>query len=515
MQKTSFNRRFIRLHIHLINQYNLGLNTWFVFQRILDFDRAMATSLGYVLMNWTSEFARHSKTKKNKKKHAKNKENLEDIKSQNDNEINPKISKSSLKEFSSIAKNEVEVQTEDCACQRCEEYEGNVEYLEQQLSDAHITQESLKQKLSKTKATLATTIERESRIRDVKESLELEEAQVRYEFEGLKTSLLKELEERDHAHSERIQIMEQVMNSKDCEWASKNELLQKELRTTLRSALQDTEREEHSLTSLEQEIDSLRTVIEMRSSENKELRNINEKLTDKIEHQSWLEAEIEKAKRRLEELALIVQNKMVSERELLELSEALQRDLVQSRSETLHYKQQIENRQYLQDHNEKNLQLLHKVKHSQNDLFNNQVPILVQPQSHMSLPSNVLPPQIINNDISKQSLFLSDKPSNLQKLTNWVNEDEENTLKERMNNNVENNWSDNNDPHETNSKLDHRNQHQKASFGSVNSSPYISSEENEPSLVVDVREKTESVAWVIQMPPSPNTTTNDKRRKRN
>ena len=62
-----------------------------------------------------------------------------------------------------------------------------------------------------------------------------------------------------------------------------------------------------------QEIDSLRTVIEMRSSENKELRNINNKLTEKIEHQSWLETELEKAKRRLEELALIVQNKMVSE----------------------------------------------------------------------------------------------------------------------------------------------------------------------------------------------------------
>ena len=58
----------------------------------------------------------------------------------------------------------------------------------------------------------------------------------------------------------------------------------------------------------------MRTVIEMRSSENKELRNVNEKLNEKIEHQSWLEAELEKAKRRLEELALIVQNKMVSER---------------------------------------------------------------------------------------------------------------------------------------------------------------------------------------------------------
>ena len=86
-------------------------------------------------------------------------------------------------------------------------------------------------------------------------------------------------------------------------------------------------------------------------------------------------------------------------RELLELSEALQRDLVQSRTETLHYKQQIENRQYLQEHNEKNLQLLHKVKHSQSDLYNNQVPILAQNASIGSVPSNVIPSNIINNDI--------------------------------------------------------------------------------------------------------------------
>merc|ERR1712223_780773 len=229
-------------------------------------------------------------------------------------------------------------------------------------------------------------------------------------------------------------------NAKECDWENKNQMLQKELRDTLRSALEDTESEEHSLTSLEQEIDRLRTVIDLRSSENKELRSINEKMNEKIEHQSWLEAELEKAKRRLEELTLIVQNKMVSERELLELSEALQRDLVQSRTETLHYKQQIENRQYLQEHNEKNLQLLHKVKHSQSDLYNNQVPILAQNASIGSVPSNVIPSKIINNDISKQSLFLSDKTSNLQKLTNWVKEDEDEKSKNKKKKNLEHNW---------------------------------------------------------------------------
>ena len=46
--------------------------------------------------------------------------------------------------------------------------------------------------------------------REAKESLELEEAQVRYEFEGLKSSLLSQLEEQDRAHSEKIYHMEQV-----------------------------------------------------------------------------------------------------------------------------------------------------------------------------------------------------------------------------------------------------------------------------------------------------------------
>ena len=87
----------------------------------------------------------------------------------------------------------------------------------------------------------------------------------------------------------------------------------------------------------------------------------------------------------------------------MELSEALQRDLVQSRSEALHYKQQIENRQYLQDNNERNLQLLHKVKHSQPDLFNNQMPVLIQSQTPMTMSSKIstgmLGQHIINNDI--------------------------------------------------------------------------------------------------------------------
>ena len=154
---------------------------------------------------------------------------------------------------------------------------------------------------------------------------------------------------------------------------------------------------------------SLQTVIEMRGSENRQLREENNVLKNKLENHHWLEAELGKAKHRLEELAVIVQNKMVSEKELLELSEALQRDLVRSRAETLHFKQQVENQKYTEKH-------LLKVQHSQSDLYNNTVN------------------NMVDNYLSEKKL------SSLQQIKNWSDHsnDEQKPIP------------------------DHRNQHQKA-----------------------------------------------------
>ena len=77
----------------------------------------MASSLGYAMMNWTSEFARHAKAKRSKKKHSKNKENgdkkeqiqhaisLNDIKQKN-SKLGP------LTEKITNETNEIEIQTE-------------------------------------------------------------------------------------------------------------------------------------------------------------------------------------------------------------------------------------------------------------------------------------------------------------------------------------------------------------------------------------------------------------------
>ena len=71
----------------------------------------MASSLGYAMMNWTSEFARHAKAKTNKKKNSKNKENCDGNKMISLSDIN-KPSKSALSASVYSETNEVEVQTE-------------------------------------------------------------------------------------------------------------------------------------------------------------------------------------------------------------------------------------------------------------------------------------------------------------------------------------------------------------------------------------------------------------------
>merc|ERR1719208_480057 len=136
--------------------------------------------------------------------------------------------------------------------------------------------------------------------------------------------------------------MNETLKEREYEWANKNSLLQKELNSTVQSTLMENQKEDWSLSSLEKEIASLQTVIELRGGENRQLREENNKLKNKLEDHHWLETELGKAKHRLEELTIIVQNKMVSERELLELSEALQRDLVRCRNETILLKQQLE-----------------------------------------------------------------------------------------------------------------------------------------------------------------------------
>jgi len=362
-----------------------------------------------------------------------------------------------------------QTQTDDVDCEKCAELSDEVCHLISQLSDVEFIQQDLRKKLSTTKSNLATSIDRESKLRDANESIQLDEAQTRYELNQIKVDLIQRLDEQQKSHDDHIKAMNETMKEREYEWANKNSLLQKELNSTVQSTLMENQKEDWSLSSLEKEIASLQTVIEIRGGENRQLREENNKLKNKLEDHHWLETELGKAKHRLEELTVIVQNKMVSERELLELSEALQRDLVRCRHETMLLKQQLEN------------QLERKiltVKHSQSDLFNNNN----QQGGHIGSAGL----EIMTNDRNR-------KLSSLEQIRDWA--------PEKINNSGQS--YPNSTPAGGNLPQDHRNQHQKASCGSMNEEQ--SKKHLTPDLVLDLQEKAESVAWMLQMEPTKST----------
>ena len=116
----------------------------------------------------------------------------------------------------------------------------------------------------------------------------------------------------------------------------------------------------------------------MRSAENRDLRIHNNELLTQVERLTYLESELRNAQHRLDEMTLVLQNKMDSERELLELSETLQEELVKSRAETLQYRKGLENQHYLQQQQQQQQfqdgiiaveKPRLKVQHSQSDLM--------------------------------------------------------------------------------------------------------------------------------------------------
>merc|ERR1711997_287045 len=306
--------------------------------------------------------------------------------------------------------------------------------LSSDLQSVNKTVGDLKRKLSAANHSHATTMEKENKLRNNHEHLILEEAQSRYELDQLKRELSDKLQERDEAHAERVRLLENTLQDKECEWASRNEALRKDLRQAIRSSIADTERESESLENLEQEIQSLRMVVEMRSTENRELRIHNNELIAQVERLQFLESELANAKHRLDEMTLVLQYKMDSERELLELSETLQSELVKTRSDALHVQNNVENSQFLQN-------------------------VLLQSEHNTMIPTNFTRPplkvQHSHSDLSPQ----------------------------------------------------YRNQHQQASSGNSQKK----SQEDKKNLIMNVREKTESVAWSIQMPT--NASPSNQRRK--
>jgi len=141
--------------------------------------------------------------------------------------------------------------------------------------------------------------------------------------------------------------LEKVMSEKDAEWRRQQEALHCQLSNAMMHTLEQKSIENMTKTQLEQELSSLAMVMDMRSEELQQERKMNSELVQRVERIYYLESELGKARQRVEEMNLVVQNKMVAEKELIDMSEALANDLSKSRQEVLSLRNKLENKQYL------------------------------------------------------------------------------------------------------------------------------------------------------------------------
>lgn len=322
------------------------------------------SSLGYVLTNWTSEFIKVNRRKSSSKKEKKfgkkirscanttSTTNTQQEKQQQQQQQCQKIS------FSTQTTTEISKEPPP-KCLNCPSKLAELNQLETKLNSLNSEMEILNREKLNLKDSLTDS---EKRIRELVSDNESVSSQLK----SLHGSMDRQLEQRDQAHSERIKLLEQVMNDKDIEWVKRHESLQKELRNALTSSLLDTDREEATMKALEQEIESLHSVIDLRTEEIHDLRGKNQELNRRLERYFWLENELSKSKQKMEEMGMIIQGKIHSEQELLSMMDSLQNELIHTKSESDQYRRELENRQYLINH-QSNKMNHHRAKNNNNN----------------------------------------------------------------------------------------------------------------------------------------------------
>jgi len=283
------------------------------------------SSMGFIMMNWSSELMTQVKRKRRQN------DELEDIDSKERKRFHTSGGQTKC--------NQHEVTSEN--------YLMKIASLESELELTRTQHEEIKKKLDISKSSLSASSQREKKLKSQNDSLQLEEAQTRYELNELKRTFDEDLNRREQEHGNQMQLLEKVMSEKDAEWRRQQEALQCQLSNAMMHTLEQKSIENMTKTQLEQELSSLAMVMDMRSEELQQERKMNSELVQRVERIYYLESELGKARQRVEEMNLVIQNKMVAEKELIDMSEALANDLSKSRQEVLSLRHKLENKQYL------------------------------------------------------------------------------------------------------------------------------------------------------------------------
>jgi len=174
------------------------------------------------------------------------------------------------------------------------------------------------------------------------------------ESSDLAEGIGRQLKERDRVHSEKLRAMETLMKEKERQLLLTANTLRQQLSAAKRGLQQLEFKEEQLLTegsqvseeSLEQEVTSLRMVLEMRRVEVEQLRVANNCLMMELERCRQLELQLQQLAQRTEEMDAVIQNKNIEIRRLYDDQERLSHQLEIEESAHLACQQELERSQW-------------------------------------------------------------------------------------------------------------------------------------------------------------------------
>jgi len=286
-------------------------------------------SMGMLLADWSIELIKSRRKKKKEKKEKKCKEDINI--------------------------------TRGAVCNSCKEKHDELNHQNEKLK-AYATEQNQLESLLKSLEPLDINPEEiadmslEARVaqlvQQAKEAREdLEKA--RGECTQLAEGIGRQLSERDRAHSERIKSLEILMNEKEKQLLQTSNVLRQQLAAAKRE-LQQLESKETGLLrtvkapegSLEQEVESLRMVLEMRRVEVEQLRAANNALMLEMDRCRAMELHLQQQNQRVEEMDAVIQNKNLEIRKLYDDQERLSQQLEIEESAHLACQQELEQSQW-------------------------------------------------------------------------------------------------------------------------------------------------------------------------
>lgn len=266
-------------------------------------------SMGFFLCDWSVEFLRSQK-KKAKKLRAKEAERLKN-----------------LQDFS--------IQTDACdcedSCNSCEDKEKELSKVNETLQQFQSEKKRLSQLFGSDSDVFASV-----------ENVLKEASEKRSELEKLKAdkvmlaeSVGVQLRERDAAHSERVRSLEIVMHEKEKHLLQNSNSIRQQLATAklesqqLQKQLETLETKKRKIEggNIEQELESMMVVIDMKKEENDQLRAANNSLRIDLERYAGLEVQLQVERQKVEEMNSVIKMKNDQLRQVLDEYDNIQHQL--------------------------------------------------------------------------------------------------------------------------------------------------------------------------------------------